>query len=119
MIEQLKGFPDSVTAFRCTGHVNKSDYISVLVPAVVKALQTHDKVRLYYETGPDFSIDPSAAWEDFKVGMENITRWERIAVVTDIGWIKHAVQLFAFLMPGATKVFSGAEAAQAREWICA
>jgi SpoIIAA-like len=77
----------------------------------------HGKVRLYYETGPDFSLDPGAAWEDFKVGMENITLWERVAVLTDVGWIKHTVQLFGFLMPGVTKLFSGADAEQARAWI--
>lgn len=119
MIQQLAGFPGNVAAFRCIGRVTKADYDGVLHPAVGNALRMHDKVRFYYETGPDFSLDPAAAWEDFKVGMESITRWERVAVVTDIGWIKHAVQLFAFLMPGVTKLFSGAEAAQAREWICA
>jgi SpoIIAA-like len=119
MIEQLTGFADNVVAFRCLGRVTKSDYISVLVPAVTEALRTHPKVRLYYETGPDFSLDPAAAWEDFKVGMENITRWERVAVVTDVGWIKQAVQLFGFLMPGVISLFSRAEAEHARAWICA
>jgi hypothetical protein len=119
MIEQLAGFPDNVVAFRCKGRVTKADYDAVLLPAVGKALRTHEKVRLYYETGPDFSLDPAAAWEDFKVGMHSITRWERIAVVTDVEWIKHAVGFFGFLMPGATKLFSGAEAAQARAWVCA
>ncbi len=119
MIEKLTGFADNVVAFRCLGRVTKADYTSVLVPAVTEALRTYRNVRLYYETGADFSLDPAAAWEDFKVGMENITRWERVAVVTDIGWIKHAMQLFGFLMPGVTKLFSGAETEQARAWICA
>jgi SpoIIAA-like len=119
MIEQLTGFADNVVAFRCLGRVTKADYLSVLVPAVTEALSTQRKVRLYYETDPDFGLDAGAAWEDFKVGMESITRWERVAVVTDIGWIKHAVQLFGFLMPGVTKLFSPTEAAEARAWVCA
>jgi len=43
----------------------------------------------------------------------------RGAVVTDIGWIKHVVQLFGFLMPGTTKLFSSQDAEQARAWVCA
>jgi SpoIIAA-like len=117
MIEHLVGFGDNVVAF--LGRVTKTDYISVLVPAFAEALRTQRKVRLYYETGPDFSLDPAAAWEDLKVGMESIARWERIAVVTDVGWIKHAVQLFGFLMPGTTELFSPGEAEQARAWVCA
>src|SRR5271154_5189474 len=84
MIQQLTGFPPNVVAFACHGHVTAADYDTVLVPAVVNTLRTHDKVRLYYETGADFALDPGAAWEDFKVGMEHFTRWERVAVVTNI-----------------------------------
>jgi len=57
--------------------------------------------------------------EDFKIGMENLTRWVRIAVVTDVQWIAHAVSLFSFLMPGAVKVFSTKVTDQARLWIVA
>jgi hypothetical protein len=92
--------------------------MAMLVPAVVQALKTHDKVRLYYETASDFvGIDPGAMWEDFKVGMEHLTRWERVAVVTDVEWIKQTMRFFSFLMPGTMKLFPTSEATQAREWI--
>lgn len=118
MIEHLKDYPDNVLAFACHGHVTKSDYQMVLVPAVKSALEKQGKLRLYYETAPDFGgIAPSAIWEDFKVGIEHLTRWERFAVVTDVEWIKHTVQLFSFLIPVAIKIFPASEAAQAREWI--
>lgn len=120
MIEQLAGFPSNVVAVICKGRVTKSDYDLVLVPAVLKALRAHDKIRLYYETGPDFAgIDPGAMWDDFKIGIEHLTRWQRIAVVTDVEWIKHAVRFFSFLMPSTTKLFSQSDAARAREWIVA
>ena len=120
MIEQLTNFPDNVLAFLCKGHVSKQDYESVLVPAVTKALQTQDKLRIYYEIAGDFSgIEPGAMWEDFKVGMEHLTRWERMAVVTDVDWIKHAVHFFSFLMPGTLRTFASRDAAEARTWIAA
>jgi SpoIIAA-like len=118
MIKHLTDFPDKVVAFRCTDRVTKADYDKVLVPAVLEELRTHDKIRLYYETGEDFSgFDPGAMWEDFKVGVEYLTRWEKVAVVTDVDWIRKAVQFFAFLIPTTTKLFSRTEAAQARAWI--
>lgn len=120
MIELLKDFPDNVIAVVCKGRVTKADYDSVLVPAVETALRSHPKLRLYYETASDFGgIDPGAVWEDFKTGMEHLTRWERIAVVTDVDWIRHTMQFFSFMMPGETKTFPRAEAAQARQWIVA
>jgi SpoIIAA-like len=120
MIERLTGFPDNVLAFVCHGQVTKHDYETVLIPAVGKALKEHDKVRLYYETASDFAgIDPSAVWEDAKVGVSHMSRWERFAVVTDVEWIGHTMKFFSFLMPGELRVFSATEADQARAWILA
>jgi stage II sporulation SpoAA-like protein len=118
MIELLKGFPDNVVAIACHGEVTRQDYDTVLIPAVEKALKSHDKVRLLYEVGPDFaSYDAGAAWEDFKVGMEHFSRWERVAVITDIEWIKLATRLFSVFLPGTMRVYPTADAAQARLWI--
>jgi hypothetical protein len=90
----------------------------VLIPAVEKTLKAHDKVRLLYEVGPDFaSYDAGAAWEDFKVGMEHYSRWERVAVITDIEWIKLAMRLFSVFLPGTMRVYPSADAAKARLWI--
>jgi len=118
MIEQLSGFSGNVVAFRCSGRVTKADYESVLVPAVVEGLRAHDKVRLYYETSEDFAgFEAGAMWEDFKIGVEHWMRWERVAIVTDVNWIKKAVRLFAFLMPATTRLFSSSESAAGRAWL--
>jgi len=117
VIERLKDFPANVLAFACRGRVTKEDYDTVLVPAVNKALKKGGKLRIYYETAGDFQVEPGAVWEDFKVGMEHLTRWERMAVVTDIDWIKHTMRFFSFLMPGEMKTFPHVQAAQARAWV--
>jgi hypothetical protein len=120
MIETLSDFPDNVVALKCKGHVTTADYKDVLEPAVEKALGAHEKVRLYYQIDTDFSgIDPGAMWEDFRVGMGHLLRWERIAVVTDVDWIRHTMSAFSFLMPAELKVFPVAEASKARDWIVA
>ena len=119
MIEQLQGFPGDVVGFACKGFVTRRDYEDVLVPAVERALKTHDKLRLYYEIDPEFTgIEPGAMWEDFKVGVEHLLRWERIAVVTDIDWIAHSHPRLRLHDAGARcRVFPLKEAAEAREWL--
>ncbi|MCF8476157.1 MAG: STAS/SEC14 domain-containing protein [Pseudolabrys sp.] len=120
MIERLSGFPDHVLAFVCKGHVTKADYDNVLTPAVAKALDSHDQIDLYYETAADFSgFDPGAMWADTKVGLGHFTRWRRIAVVSDVDWIRHMVPVFSFMMPADVKVFPLAQAAEAKDWIVA
>jgi hypothetical protein len=58
-------------------------------------------------------------WEDFKVGMKHLTRWERIAVVTDVGWIARTMRFFAVLTPGALRLFPRSRADEARAWVAA
>ena len=43
----------------------------------------------------------------------------RIAVVTDIEWIRHTVWLFSFLIPGTVRLYPLSEAGKARAWIVA
>lgn len=118
VIEKLESFPDDVAAFACRGHVTKSDYETVLIPDIEDRLQRHDKLRIYYEIGPDLDgIDPGAMWDDTKVGLSHLRSWERFAVVTDVDWIKHAVKFFGFLIPGEMRVFGVDEATEARQWI--
>lgn len=120
MIQLLKDFPPNVVGLSASGEVTKEDYEKVLVPAVERALDHHEKVRLYYQIGPDFSgMDPGAMWADTKVGMGHFLRWEKIAVVTDVEWIRVSVAAFGFLMPALVKVFSLTDAGQAREWVSA
>jgi hypothetical protein len=118
MIEALKGFPARVLAFACKGHVTKRDYETILIPAVEEALKQQGKLRLYYQIDPDFTgIEPGALWDDFKVGMEHVFRWERIAVVTDVDWIRNTVRALSFVIPAVTKVFHLDERDTAHQWI--
>ncbi len=49
--------------------------------------------------------------------MEHILRWERIAVITNVDWIRHTIQAFSFMIPGAVRISPLNEQAKAREWI--
>jgi hypothetical protein len=54
MIEFLRGFAENVLAIRGKGRITKTDYDTVLIPAIDNALKRHDKIRFYYEIGPNF-----------------------------------------------------------------
>ena len=120
MIRLLSGFPDNVLAAACEGQVTRLDYETVLIPAAEAALQRHQKVRIYYELTPQFSgIDAGAVWEDFAIGVGHLSRWERMACVTDVEWIRFAANAFRFLMPGRLRIFPYSERDAARRWILA
>ena len=118
MIKILDGFAQTTIAIACEGHVTREDYERTLVPRINEALARHEKVRVYYEIGPSFSgFDIGALWEDTKIGLGHLSRFERMALVTDVPWIRLAVGAFRFLLPGRLRIFDTSHAHEARGWI--
>lgn len=118
MIEIIPDLPDNVLGFTAKGEVTAEDYESVLIPAVETKLKQHDKIRLLYHIGPDFTgFSAHAMWDDAKVGLHHMTAWEKIALVTDVKWMRGSVKIFGFAMHGHLKVFSNNQLSEAKEWL--
>ena len=116
MIELLDGFPKNVVGISVKGRVTARECREILSPAVQKSLRWRDKTRLYYELGSRF---PGSGWDDLDLGFEHAARCERIAIVTDIAWVRLTVKAIRFLIPGDIRVFATIETAEARAWIAA
>ncbi len=118
MIEIMNDFPENVVGIKAKGRVTREDYEMILIPKIERALQKHDKINCYYELGSAFSgMDSGAMWEDTLVGLEHLSKWGKIAAVTDVSWIAHELSAFRFLMPGKLRVFPTSEVQTARKWV--
>lgn len=119
-IEILTGYPADVVAIEAKGHVERADYEEVLIPAVTARIRAEGKVKLLYLIGPGFKgFSAGAAWDDAKLGFLHMGDFARVAVVTDVEWIRMGVKLMAPLMPCPVHVFHLAELAGAKSWIAA
>ena len=116
MIELIDGLPRNVVGISVTGRVTKDECREILMPAIARSLRWRDNIRLYYELGSRF---PGSGWDDLDLGSEHAARCERIAIVTDIAWVRLTVKAIRFLIPGEICVFGTLEAAEARAWITA
>lgn len=118
MIELIQGLPDNVVAFSAKGEVTADDYESILIPAVEKIIKEQGKVRLLYFLGPDFTgYSAKAMWEDEKVGLHHLAAWEKVALVSDVKWVRGATKFFGFMMPGRVRVFTNDQLSEAKDWI--
>ena len=114
MIQAVEGLPDNIVGIVAKGRLTNDDWNRDIKPLIETSLKRHDKVRLYYEIGCRF---PGAAWEDLRIGLEHIPQWERVAVVTDVGWVRHTVNALRFLMASEVRVFTSFQAPEGRAWI--
>lgn len=118
MLKLLSDFPDNVVAVVASGEVTGGEFRDVLVPAVEARLKTHDRLNLYYQFDRSFStMRVEAMWEDAKLDIGHWREWDRIAVITDIGWIRRGAKLAVVLLHRPVRVFTNAETEAAREWV--
>ena len=119
MIEPVPS-PDGVLAFRAVGRVAKADYDDVLEPAVEAMIAERDELRLVYVLGAEFEgYAMGAGLEDAKLGLGHLSKWKRIAVVSDRDWVRHGVGTLGWMMPGDVRVFPEAELEGALRWAAA
>jgi len=118
MVEQIPNLPDNVLGFTAKGTVTANDYDSVIIPAVEALFSRQSKVRFLYHLGQDFSgFEAAAMWDDTKLGLKHLGGWERMAVVSDVEWVRAAVKVFGLAIPGHVRVFHNRELAEATRWI--
>jgi hypothetical protein len=121
MVERVIDLPAGVLGFRASGKMTRDDYREMMKP-IYAALERGEKLNIYFELGEDFDgLDLGALWEDLKaggsVGLKHRSSWERMALVTDKNWIKHAAAAAGPLAPGELRLFDPEEKAQAKAWI--
>ena len=118
MIKIYEDVPDRVAAFRVSGDVTAADYENVLIPLVQKKFATHNKIGVLYHADAEFKgFTSGAIWDDAKTGIKHLTGWERIAVVSDVSWLRNAVVAMKWMIPTPVRLFGNDELAAAKRWV--
>ncbi len=116
MIQQLHDVPSNMVAFRASGEVTKDDFDPVLA-AVDQKVQETGKLNylLVLDTYPsEFTI---GAWlQDTLLGIKNLTKWNRAAIVSDSEGVITFTDVFSKLMPGEFRGFKKDELQHAIDW---
>lgn len=106
MITIIPDAPENVAAFNATGEITREDFEKVVIPWVKEKVEQFDELNyvLYLDTELDnFTV---GAWlQDVFLGLKNLTKWNRTAIVTDKEGVQNFTDIFSVLMPGEFKSF--------------
>jgi len=115
MIEELSDLPAGVIGFEVSGRIRAEDYRDVVLPTLERAAASGE-VRFVIVMRDFDGMSGGAVWQDLKVGIEHFRAWKRIALVTDITWMRDLTSLFGWMTPGETRTFALAQRDEAIEW---
>ena len=114
----IEGLPEDVIALRALGIITAEDYRDTLVPLVAAKQKTHDKLKCLIVLDEDYTTySGDVVWSDTKFSLTHTTTFSRIALVTDILWMKRTARLFMALMPFAFEAFPLLDLEKAKDWM--
>lgn len=118
MIEIMNDVPANVAGFRAVDKVTKTDYETVLVPALDNQVKRQDKINFLLVLDTQLSNFTIGAFlEDLGVGLKHFTKWHKMAIVSESGAINKFTDLFSYIAPGEAKGFTHAELEEAKKWV--
>src|SRR4051794_11417736 len=117
MLDAITDLPAGVIGFKANGKLHSDDYKDVLIPAIEAGIASGEKLRVLLVFPAFEGLSSGAMWQDLKMGVEHLSKWKKIALVTDVEWMVHATKLFGWMTPGEMKDFPLAEQDKAIEWL--
>jgi len=118
MITRIKDLPKNIVGFRATGEVTQKDFDDVVIPEVKKLVEATDVLNYLLVLDTSVKNFTFGAWfKDAVLGIQNLTKWNRAAIITDSEGVQNFTKVFSVLMPGTFKGFDHAEMDKAVDWV--
>ncbi|OCK51769.1 hypothetical protein BA768_03405 [Chryseobacterium sp. CBo1] len=106
MITIINDAPENVAAFNATGDITKEDFENLVIPYVKSKVEQFDELNYLLYLDTDLSNFTMGAWlQDALLGLKNLSKWNRCAIVTDKEGVQNFTDIFSVLMPGEFKSF--------------
>lgn len=118
MIDVIENLSSDTIGFSFHGTVTGDAIDRVVIPAVTEAFLASPRLRALMVFGTDFrGCTLAAAWDDTLLGLRHWDGFERLAVVTDLAWLRQSLRMVALVLPCPVRLFAGDEQEQARRWL--
>jgi len=118
MIEVKQGSREGLLEIRMSGTITDTDYRETLVPALDKAIEASERIRVLMLLDSDLKdFTLGAMMDDARLGLKHWRGFDRVAVVTGSAGMRRTIKAFWIFMPCPVKVFTPNETDDARRWL--
>lgn len=107
-----------MVGFRASMEVTKDDFDQVVLPAVTELVQRTNELNYMLVLDTPLKNFTTGAWiKDALLGLNNLTKWNRVAIVGDSESLNTFTNMFSKIVPGEFKGYSPDEFKEAVEWV--
>lgn len=107
-----------MVAFTASGEVTKEDFETVVYPAVENVVKRENELNYLMVIDTDLKNFTMGAWlKDALLGLKKLTKWNRVAILSDSSMLNKFTDIFSVLVPGEFKGFDSSQYHQAVNWV--
>lgn len=118
MISQFKNIPNTMVGFRASQEVTKDDFDQVVLPAVAELVQRTDELNYMLVLDTPLKNFTIGAWiKDAMLGLNNLSKWNRVAIVSDSESLNTFTNMFSKVVPGEFRGYTPDELENAVDWV--
>jgi hypothetical protein len=121
MLQKLDLGTDKVVAFRWEGDFNVEAFEQAM-KKFLPELKSRERMNVYLEVASIGKFEAAAVWEDIKFGFKNMKelrdKVDKIALVTDEGWVRTLADTTYKFIPGIKmQSYAFADLKEARSFV--
>lgn len=117
MIQKIET-SDNFVAFRAVGEVTAQDYKTVIAPAVKALVEQINEINFLFLIDTELGNFTATAWlEDAMMGLRNLGKWNRAAIVTDSDKAISFTNGFSYIVPGEFRGYKKEKIKEALSWV--
>ena len=121
MVTVIEASDPATLAFRISGRLTRAEYQDVLLPPVRATIERGGDIRMLAVIDDFQGLEAGALLQDLiaaaKLGSGQRSHDARFAVVSDTEWVRRAIGLSGWLVPGEIRVFAPVERSAAEAWL--
>ncbi len=118
MIHQLNDVPNTMVGFKATHDVTKEDFDRVVLPAVAELVERTDQLNYLLVIDTPLKNFTIGAWlKDAMLGLNNLNKWNRVAIVSESESIKNITEVFSVVVAGEFRCYTHPELDEAIQWV--
>lgn len=118
MLTVIDQLPDHVFGVRANGEVTKEDLKNVLLPGLESLTERYDEIYYLLVLETKVQNFTAGAWiQDLIAGIKHLSKWKKIAIVTDQEAVEKFTDLFSYISPGEARGYELSELQIAKDWL--
>ncbi|MCV2892672.1 STAS/SEC14 domain-containing protein [Lentibacter sp. XHP0401] len=99
-----------------SGKITKEDYDTVITP-IQAFIDKHGSINFIEVVESFAGFEPSVLWPGIKFDITHLKHIDRVAVVSDIGWISPITKAAGYFMSTKLRMFDMDELDEAKDWV--